>query len=168
MDTGRFLDGPRSSPSCTTAATRRTVRPSGLSSPRTSRHAQCELAASRAPGSRRRIPTTPKTPPRGPVSSWITAASVPTGCPSARQDQRSQIQTFNIAPTWTQLIGPNTVFTFGGFVRQDQYQLLSERQSRSPTSRRICRRSDRRSESQADQRRRPHVLTSPTSRAFTT
>jgi hypothetical protein len=37
------------------------------------------------------------------------------------QDQRSKIRTFNIAPTWTRIIDPNTVFTFGGFIRQDQY-----------------------------------------------
>ena len=36
-------------------------------------------------------------------------------------DQRSQIQTFNIAPTWTRLISPTTVFTLGGFVRRDHY-----------------------------------------------
>ena len=36
-------------------------------------------------------------------------------------DQRSKIRTFNIAPTWTRLVNPNTVFTFGGFARQDQY-----------------------------------------------
>jgi Carboxypeptidase regulatory-like domain/TonB-dependent Receptor Plug Domain len=36
-------------------------------------------------------------------------------------DQRSQILTFNVAPTWTRVVSPNTIFTFGGFVRQDQY-----------------------------------------------
>ena len=36
-------------------------------------------------------------------------------------DQRSQIKTFNIAPTWTRLINPTTVFTLGGFVRRDAY-----------------------------------------------
>ena len=36
-------------------------------------------------------------------------------------DQRSQIQTFNIAPTWTHVINTNTVFTLGGFVRRDAY-----------------------------------------------
>jgi hypothetical protein len=36
-------------------------------------------------------------------------------------DQRSQIRTFNIAPTWTHLVGPSTLFTLGGFARQDQY-----------------------------------------------
>jgi len=45
----------------------------------------------------------------------------PNGLPVGSQDQRSQIRTFNIAPTWTRLINVNTVFTFGGFVRQDQY-----------------------------------------------
>jgi hypothetical protein len=36
-------------------------------------------------------------------------------------DQRSQIRTYNIAPTWTRLVNAHTVFTFGGFARQDQY-----------------------------------------------
>jgi hypothetical protein len=45
----------------------------------------------------------------------------PNGLPVGSQDQRSQIRTFNIAPTWTRLINTNTVFTFGGFARQDQF-----------------------------------------------
>jgi hypothetical protein len=36
-------------------------------------------------------------------------------------DQRSQIGTFNIAPTWTRLIGTTAVFTLGAYVRRDQY-----------------------------------------------
>ena len=36
-------------------------------------------------------------------------------------DQRSQIKTFNIAPTLTHLINTATVFTIGGFVRRDAY-----------------------------------------------
>ena len=36
-------------------------------------------------------------------------------------DQRSQIKTFNIAPSWTRLVNNNTVFTLGGFVRRDQF-----------------------------------------------
>ncbi len=36
-------------------------------------------------------------------------------------DQRSQIKTFNIAPAWTRLISPTTVFTLGAFVRHDGY-----------------------------------------------
>jgi Carboxypeptidase regulatory-like domain len=36
-------------------------------------------------------------------------------------DQRSKIQTYNIAPTWTRLINPSLVFTLGGFVRHDGY-----------------------------------------------
>jgi hypothetical protein len=43
------------------------------------------------------------------------------GAPLGPTDQRSQIKTFNIAPTWTRLINSNTVFTFGGFVRKDQF-----------------------------------------------
>ncbi|HZR58558.1 MAG TPA: TonB-dependent receptor [Terriglobales bacterium] len=36
-------------------------------------------------------------------------------------DQRSQIKTFNIAPSWTHLLSPTTVFTFAAFVRRDQF-----------------------------------------------
>ena len=43
------------------------------------------------------------------------------GAPLGPTDQRSQIKTFNIAPTWTRLINTNVVFTFGGFVRKDQF-----------------------------------------------
>jgi hypothetical protein len=45
----------------------------------------------------------------------------PNGEPVGPQDQRSKIGTFNIAPSWTRLINQKTVFTLGGFVRQDQY-----------------------------------------------
>ncbi|HET8925548.1 MAG TPA: TonB-dependent receptor [Candidatus Acidoferrum sp.] len=37
------------------------------------------------------------------------------------QDQRAKINTFNIAPVWTRLISTTTLFTFGGFVRHDQF-----------------------------------------------
>jgi hypothetical protein len=43
------------------------------------------------------------------------------GLPVGPADQRSQIRTFNLAPTWTHLVGNNTVFTLGAFVRHDQY-----------------------------------------------
>jgi hypothetical protein len=36
-------------------------------------------------------------------------------------DQRSQIKTFNIAPSWIRLLNPTTVLTLGAFVRRDQY-----------------------------------------------
>ncbi len=45
----------------------------------------------------------------------------PNGQPVGPTDQRSQIRTFNVAPTWTHLLNPSTVLTFGGWVRQDQY-----------------------------------------------
>ena len=44
-----------------------------------------------------------------------------TGQPLGPADERSKIGTFNIAPTWTRLISTATLFTFGGFVRKDQY-----------------------------------------------
>jgi hypothetical protein len=36
-------------------------------------------------------------------------------------DQRSKIQTFNIAPSWTHIINTNAVFTLGAYVRRDAY-----------------------------------------------
>ena len=45
----------------------------------------------------------------------------PDGRPVGPTDQVSKIRTFNIAPAWTRVVNANTVFTFGGFARQDQY-----------------------------------------------
>jgi hypothetical protein len=45
----------------------------------------------------------------------------PDGLPVGPADQRSQIRTFNIAPSWTHLISNTTLFTLGAFVRRDQY-----------------------------------------------
>jgi hypothetical protein len=45
----------------------------------------------------------------------------PFGNPLPPTDQRSQIRTFNIAPTWTRLLSSSSVFTLGTFVRRDQY-----------------------------------------------
>ena len=36
-------------------------------------------------------------------------------------DQRSKIVTFNIAPTYTRLVGANSVFNLGGYIRRDGY-----------------------------------------------
>jgi hypothetical protein len=36
-------------------------------------------------------------------------------------DQRSQIKTFNIAPSWTRLLSSSAVFTLGAFIRRDEY-----------------------------------------------
>jgi len=45
----------------------------------------------------------------------------PSGNNVGDTDQRSKIGTFNIAPSWTRLLGSTAVFTFAGFVRRDQY-----------------------------------------------
>lgn len=45
----------------------------------------------------------------------------PSGNPLGPTDQRSQIRTFNIAPSWTRLLNQNAVFTLGAFARHDQY-----------------------------------------------
>jgi Carboxypeptidase regulatory-like domain len=60
------------------------------------------------------------------ASSWngLVAANGglgPDGLPVGPADQRSQIKTFNIAPSWTRLLSNTTVFTLGTFIRHDQY-----------------------------------------------
>jgi hypothetical protein len=45
----------------------------------------------------------------------------PNGGAVGSTDQRSQIKTFNIAPSWTHLLSDTTLFTVGAFVRRDQY-----------------------------------------------
>ena len=44
----------------------------------------------------------------------------PNGRLVGSQDQRSQIKTINIAPSWSRLINANTVVSLGGWVRHDQ------------------------------------------------
>ena len=44
-----------------------------------------------------------------------------TGLPLGPSDQRAQIKTFNVAPSWTHLLNSNAVFTLGAFVRRDQF-----------------------------------------------
>jgi hypothetical protein len=50
-----------------------------------------------------------------------------TGGPLGPTDERSQIGTINVAPSWTRLLNANTAFTFGGFVRRDQYNYYPSR-----------------------------------------
>ena len=45
----------------------------------------------------------------------------PKGSVVGPADQRAQIRTFNIAPTWTHLVNANTALTFGAFLRHDQF-----------------------------------------------
>jgi hypothetical protein len=45
----------------------------------------------------------------------------PFGNPVPPMDQRSQIKTFNIAPSWSLLLNPKAVFTLGAYVRRDDY-----------------------------------------------
>src|SRR6266853_553845 len=45
----------------------------------------------------------------------------PSKNPLGPTDQRSQIKTFNIGPSWTRLLNNNSVFTLGAFVRRDHY-----------------------------------------------
>ena len=45
----------------------------------------------------------------------------PAGNPLGPTNQRSQIKTFNIAPSWTRLLSDHAVFTLGAFIRHDHY-----------------------------------------------
>src|SRR5215469_9618673 len=52
----------------------------------------------------------------------------PSGNPLPPTDQRSQIKTFNIAPSWTHILNNNAVYTLGGFVRHDDYNYYPSRE----------------------------------------
>lgn len=43
----------------------------------------------------------------------------PFGNPVPAMDQRSQIKSYNVAPSWTRLINPKTVLNIGAYVRRD-------------------------------------------------
>ena len=49
------------------------------------------------------------------------SGSNPTFATIGNADQRSKILTYNVAPTYTRTIGPNSVFNFGAYVRRDGY-----------------------------------------------
>jgi Carboxypeptidase regulatory-like domain/TonB-dependent Receptor Plug Domain len=51
----------------------------------------------------------------------------PDGDPVGPTDQRSKIETFNIAPTWTRVMSPYILFTLGAFVRRDDYNYYPSR-----------------------------------------
>ena len=51
----------------------------------------------------------------------------PNGQIVGSQDQRSQIQTLNIAPTWTHVFGSNTILTVGAYARRDAYDYYPSR-----------------------------------------
>jgi hypothetical protein len=56
-------------------------------------------------------------------TAGVALDPVPTGVPGLMgpTDQRSQIKTYNFAPTWTHLVSTKAIFTLGGFVRKDQF-----------------------------------------------
>jgi hypothetical protein len=58
---------------------------------------------------------------KGLVDPNFTSGLGPDGQPVGPTDQRSQIKTFNIAPSWVRLLNTTTVLTLGAFVRRDQY-----------------------------------------------
>jgi hypothetical protein len=56
------------------------------------------------------------------ATAWSgTGGLDPNGNVVGPADQRSKIQTFNIAPSWTRVLSPSAVFTFGAFVRRDTF-----------------------------------------------
>jgi len=60
----------------------------------------------------------------GPGSAYVPGSVVLnpiTLAPLGPTDQRSQIRTFNIAPTWIRLVSSSAVLTVGAYVRHDQY-----------------------------------------------
>jgi hypothetical protein len=56
------------------------------------------------------------------ATGWAATGGIgPNGVAVGPADQRSQIKTFNIAPSWNHLISDTTLFTLGAYVRRDQY-----------------------------------------------
>lgn len=56
-----------------------------------------------------------------------TGQTDPSGDPLGPTDQRSQIRTFNVAPSWNRVLSNDAVFTFGTFVRRDHYNYYPSR-----------------------------------------
>lgn len=57
-----------------------------------------------------------------PAGQTLSCGGVgPNGQPVPAADQRSRINTINLAPTFTHVINANSIFTFGVFFREDQY-----------------------------------------------
>jgi hypothetical protein len=61
--------------------------------------------------------------PDCPLFGYSTACNGlgPDGRPVGSTDQRSQIRTLNVAPSWTRVLSPKAVLTAAAFARQDQY-----------------------------------------------
>jgi hypothetical protein len=55
------------------------------------------------------------------VDNQHIGQSDPFGNALSPTDQRAQIRTFNLAPSWTHLLNTSTVLTVGAFARHDQY-----------------------------------------------
>jgi hypothetical protein len=64
------------------------------------------------------------------ATSWAGSGGLgPNGNVVGPADQRSKIQTFNIAPSWTRVLSPTAVFTLGAFVRRDAYNYYPSQNS---------------------------------------
>jgi len=56
------------------------------------------------------------------ATAWSSFGGVdPNGNVVGPADQRSKIQTVNIAPSWTHVLNPTTLFTVGGWFRRDSF-----------------------------------------------
>ena len=55
------------------------------------------------------------------IDNLQTGILDPFGNPVPATDQRSKIETFDIAPSWTHLINSSTLFTLAGWARRDAY-----------------------------------------------
>jgi carboxypeptidase family protein/TonB-dependent receptor-like protein len=55
------------------------------------------------------------------IDAFQSGVRDPFGNPLPPTDQHAEIKTFNIAPSWSHLIGTSAVFTLGAFVRRDQF-----------------------------------------------
>ncbi|HZO99031.1 MAG TPA: TonB-dependent receptor [Terriglobia bacterium] len=64
---------------------------------------------------------------KGLVDPAFSSGFGPDGQPVGPTDQRAQIKTYNLAPSWIRLLNANTVFTLAGFMRRDHYDYYPSR-----------------------------------------
>ena len=62
------------------------------------------------------------------------------GNPVGPADQRSKIETFNIAPTYTRIVNKDTIFNFGELIRRDAFNYYPQQQSTGRSGPRSSRR----------------------------
>ena len=87
------------------------------------------------------------------------------GAPLGPGDQRSKIETFNIAPTWSHTLSTNALLNVSGYARRDSFNYYPSQDRSTIWIRRTC--SDKPSRSSEPCSMQVPSPTSPIPRAYT-